>query len=69
MSVGSWATRHELALFFVLAFALSWAPRPLVLATDAADLGRGGMDLRAGHTADLGPGTPGTCSAARDRGD
>lgn len=25
MSVGSWATRHELALFFVLAFALSWA--------------------------------------------
>lgn len=36
MSVRSWATRHELALFFVLAFAVSWAAWPLVLANPAS---------------------------------
>ena len=31
MSVRSWTTRHELGLFFLLAFVLSWALWPLVL--------------------------------------
>lgn len=31
MSVRSWTTRHELGLFFVLAFLLSWALWPLLL--------------------------------------
>jgi membrane protease YdiL (CAAX protease family) len=31
MSVRSWTTRHELGLFFLLAFLLSWALWPLVL--------------------------------------
>jgi membrane protease YdiL (CAAX protease family) len=31
MSVRSWVTRHELGLFFLLAFLLSWALWPLVL--------------------------------------